>query len=110
MIIIGTPAKCPLDGRSNCKRKQCHLYNVDWRTREANCIIGYGSFHKTARSERVILDTYIENTRIRLGRDIRIPEMPEKGPENDLQNIVPCVKTSGYIEKIAQSNRDTTVL
>ena len=110
MMIMCIPAKCPLDGRSNCKGKQCHLYHVDWRTKEANCIIGYGSSHKTTRSERVILDTYIENTRIKLGRDIGIPEMPEKGSESDLQNIVSDVKTSGYIEKIAESNRNTTVI
>jgi hypothetical protein len=110
VVTVGVPAKCPLDRKSNCKGKQCHLYHVDWRTKEANCIIGYGSSHKTTHSDRVILDTYIENTRIKLGRDICGPEMPEKQPERDLQNTRPDVQTDKHFEKVTVSNKNTTVI
>ncbi|MBC7086258.1 MAG: hypothetical protein H5T43_07845 [Methanomethylovorans sp.] len=75
---MGIPDKCPLDGKSKCKGKICHLYHVDWRTKEVNCIIGYGSSYRPTRSNRVILDTYIENTNIKLGRDIFGSETSEK--------------------------------
>ena len=107
---MGIPAKCPLDGKSNCKGKQCHLHHVDWRTKEANCIIGYGSSHKKTLSERVVLDTYIENTKIKLGRDIGIPEMPEKGSENDPNNISADVQTSEPFEKVTVRNKNITVI
>lgn len=110
MIIVGFPAKCPLDGKSNCKGKQCHLYHVDWRTKEANCIIGYGSSHKKIRSDRLILDTYIENTRIKLGRDIANPDISEKEPESDLQNTQQDVQTEKNIEKVTVSNKNITVI
>lgn len=110
VIIVGFPAKCPLDGKSNCKGKQCHLYHIDWRTKEANCIIGYGSSHKTTHSDRLILDTYIENTRIKLGRDIGDPNISEKEPESDPQNIQQSLQTDKRLEKVTVSNKNTTVI
>jgi hypothetical protein len=110
VIIVGFPAKCPLDGKSNCKGKQCHLYHVDWRTKEANCIIGYGSSHKTTHSDRLILDTYIENTRIKLGRGIGDPDISGKEPESDLQNTQQSLQTDKRLEKVTVSNKNTTVI
>lgn len=107
---MGFPAKCPLDGKSNCKGKQCHLYHVDWRTKEANCIIGYGSSHKTTHSDRLILDTYIENTRIKLGRDIGDSNISEKQPESDPQNTQQSLQTDKRLEKVIVSNKNTTVI
>lgn len=107
---MGLPVKCPLDGKSSCKGKQCHLYHVDWRTKEANCIIGYGSSHKTTLSDRVILDTYIENTRTKLGRDIGSPEMPEKEPENCFQNAIQDMQIEKHFEKVTESDKNTTVI
>lgn len=107
---MGFPAKCPLDGKSDCKGKLCHLYHVDWRTKEANCIIGYGSSHKTISSDRLILDTYIENTRIKLGRDIGNPDISEKEPERELQKTQQDMQNDKSIEKITVSNKNITVI
>lgn len=110
MIVVGLPEKCPLDEKSSCKGKQCHLFHVDWRTGEANCIIGYGSSRKTTSSSRVILDTYIENTRIKLGKDICNPDTTEKETETDFQKTKQDVQLDKRFEKVTVNNKNTTVI
>jgi hypothetical protein len=58
----------------------------------------------------LILDTYIENTRIKLGRDIANPDISEKEPESDLQNTQQDVQTEKNIEKVTVSNKNITVI
>ncbi len=60
------PDVCPKDGVSRCKKKECHLYVVDWRTGDEQCIIGYRSTHKELSRSVPLEDTYAESTRIRL--------------------------------------------
>ncbi|WP_321419788.1 hypothetical protein [uncultured Methanomethylovorans sp.] len=105
---MGLPAKYLLDGKSNCKGNKYHLYHVDWCTKETNCVIGNGSSHKTTSSSRVILDTHIENTGIKLGRDIGNPKTPEKESETDFQNTQSDVLIDKHMERVTMSNRNTT--
>lgn len=64
------PELCPLDGKPHCKKRDCHLYHVEWRTGEEQCIIGYRTTHKIpSRDSNTIQDNYAANTRVRLGRD-----------------------------------------
>ncbi len=45
------PKTCPLDGTPGCKKKQCHLFHIDWRSGDENCTLGYGPGHQTGREE-----------------------------------------------------------
>lgn len=58
----------------------------------------------------MILDTYIENTRIKLGREIANPETPEKESETDFKNTQSDVLIDKHIERVTMSNRNTTVI
>ena len=40
------PEVCPLDETQTCKGRECHLFCLEWRTREPNCLIGYGTTSK----------------------------------------------------------------
>ncbi|SFM69589.1 hypothetical protein [Methanolobus profundi] len=60
------PDVCPRDGVSQCKKKDCHLYVVEWRTGDEQCVIGYSSTHKEFSQSTSLEDTYAETTRIRL--------------------------------------------
>ena len=60
------PDVCPKDGVSQCKKKACHLYVVEWRTGDEQCVIGYRSTHKELSRSTPMEDTYAERTRMRL--------------------------------------------
>ena len=63
------PEVCPLDETQTCKGRECHLFCLEWRTREPNCLIGYGTTSKI-KSGKVDRnrDTYAEDTFRKLGR------------------------------------------
>ena len=73
------PDVCPKDGISQCKKKACHLYVVEWRTGDEQCVIGYSSTHKELSRSTPLEDTYAENTRIRL--ENRVPREREPWPD-----------------------------
>ncbi|WP_340820112.1 hypothetical protein [Methanolobus sp. WCC4] len=60
------PDVCPRDGVSQCKKKECHLYILEWRTGDEQCVIGYRSTHKELSRSVSLEDTYVENTRKKL--------------------------------------------
>lgn len=60
------PDTCPRDGETRCKKKTCHLYVVDWRTGDEQCIIGYVSTHKVMSKSDPVIDTYAQDTRKRI--------------------------------------------
>jgi hypothetical protein len=113
------PNICPKDGSPQCKGPACHLYIVDWRSGDKQCIIGYSSTHKRNISSRSVEDTYAERTRLRTGRDIghtvvahpiRGVEHLEKtdvssGPKASLGMKKPDILT----EKVVVNNKDTMV-
>lgn len=52
------PDLCPRDGVSQCKKKACHLYVVEWRTGDEQCVIGYSSTHKQFSRSAPLEDNY----------------------------------------------------
>lgn len=63
------PEVCPLDESQTCKGRECHLFCLEWRTREPTCLIGYSTTSKikSGKAERN-RDTYAEETFRKLGR------------------------------------------
>lgn len=57
------PEICPLDENQTCKGRECHLFCLEWRTREPICLIGYSTTSKvkSGRDDRN-RDTYAEET------------------------------------------------
>lgn len=63
------PDTCPLDNSTKCKGLSCHLFCLEWRTKEPICLIGYGatSRKRASKTERK-MDTYAEETFSKLGK------------------------------------------
>ncbi|MGB9938744.1 hypothetical protein [Methanosarcina sp.] len=63
------PEVCPLDESQTCKGRECHLFCLEWRTREPTCLIGYSTTSKikSGKADRN-KDTYAEDTFRKLGR------------------------------------------
>ena len=59
------PDVCPRDGVSQCKKADCHLYIIDWRSGDEQCIIGYSSTRKKMSKSSPVVDTYAERTRLK---------------------------------------------
>ncbi|TGC08948.1 hypothetical protein [Methanolobus halotolerans] len=59
------PEVCPRDGVSQCKKADCHLYIIDWRSGDEQCIIGYSSTHKQMSRSSPVVDTYADRTRLK---------------------------------------------
>ena len=57
------PEVCPLDENQTCKGRDCHLFCLEWRTREPTCLIGYNTTSKvrSGKDDRK-KDTYAEDT------------------------------------------------
>jgi hypothetical protein len=62
------PEVCPLDESQTCKGRECHLFCLEWRTKEPTCIIGYSTTSKikSGKADRN-RDTYAEDTFRKLG-------------------------------------------
>ncbi|MCG7851100.1 MAG: hypothetical protein MIO92_01105 [Methanosarcinaceae archaeon] len=108
------PDVCPLDGRSHCKKHDCHLYHVEWRTGEEQCIIGYRATHKTpSKDSTAVQDNYAENTRIRLGRDFTKEPQTRYSTRLRVEDVIKentIEPTTVYNEKTVVDERDTTVI
>jgi hypothetical protein len=63
------PEICPLDENQMCKGWECHLFCLEWRTKEPTCLIGYSTTRKTSEKSERNKDTYAEETFRKLGRD-----------------------------------------
>jgi hypothetical protein len=63
------PEVCPLDENQKCKGRECHLFCLEWRTREPTCLIGYSTTSKVKswKSDRR-QDTYAEDTYHKLSK------------------------------------------
>jgi hypothetical protein len=76
------PEVCPLDESQTCKGRECHLFCLEWRTREPTCLIGYSTTSKikSGKAERN-RDTYAEETFRKLGRQplSKRKDVSEKG-------------------------------
>ncbi|WMW21671.1 hypothetical protein RE476_09790 [Methanolobus mangrovi] len=123
------PDVCPKDGVSHCKKKACHLYVVEWRTGDEQCVIGYRSTHKQLSKSMPMEDTYAERTRIRLEKPtdresrswaeptVRMPEerkhLERQRPDN-VETIVATPERKPIAvmsqEEIVVNNKDTTVI
>ncbi|MDG6243937.1 MAG: hypothetical protein QCH31_06040 [Methanolobus sp.] len=122
------PDVCPRDGVSRCKKKDCHLYVVEWRTGDEQCIIGYRLTHKELSRSAPLEDTYAESTRQRLGKTVRPRrEDEESGQTSDtterhhlqrqvrnVENVI-CHSSDQHSiptdsEEIVFKNKNTTVI
>lgn len=109
------PELCPLDGKSGCKARECHLYHVDWRSGEENCSIGYGAAKKTLLKTDQFKDTYAQNTSRRLGREIPTTTQIRQPVRNvaqtiEVDNVIHTqVQDQNVVEKVVMSDRDTIV-
>jgi hypothetical protein len=108
------PDVCPLDGKLHCKKHDCHLYHVDWRTDEEQCIIGYRSTHKIpSKDSNAVQDNYAENTRILLGRDFTKEPQTRHTTQSRVEDVIkedPIDPTTVYREETDFDERDTTVI
>jgi hypothetical protein len=108
------PDVCPLDGKPHCKKHDCHLYHVEWRTGEEQCIIGYGATHKTpSKDSNAVQDNYAENTRILLGRDFTKEPQSRYSTRSKVEDVIKedtIDPTTVYNEKTVVDERDATVI
>ncbi|WP_440952994.1 hypothetical protein [Methanococcoides sp. FTZ1] len=124
------PERCPLDNELQCKGKECHLFHVDWRTGEENCTIGYRSTHKQSNMSERVMDTYAEETRMRLGnkptpftyqdperrveRDNRQPDIRNESENSRQQPAIqreePVIRKPEIHEEIVMETEHTTVI
>jgi hypothetical protein len=76
------PEVCPLDESQTCKGRECHLFCLEWRSREPTCLIGYSTTSKikSGKAGRN-KDTYAEDTFRKLGRQplSKRKDVSEKG-------------------------------
>ncbi|WP_292388514.1 hypothetical protein [Methanosarcina sp. UBA5] len=76
------PEVCPLDESQTCKGRECHLFCLEWRTKEPTCLIGYSitSKVKSGKADRN-RDTYAEDTFRKLGKQplSKRKDISEKG-------------------------------
>ncbi|HJH29252.1 MAG TPA: hypothetical protein C5S51_06105 [Methanosarcinaceae archaeon] len=114
---MSLPELCPLDGKSGCKTRECHLYHVDWRSGEENCSIGYHVNKKPSPKTDQLYDTYVQNTSTRLGREIPttmqirppVQNVAETTREETVVNRI-LDNPETIIEEVVTSDRNTTVI
>jgi len=93
---MSLPDLCPFDEKP-CKGKECHLYCVEWRTKEPFCMVGYPSKAKEETRNVQVQDTYASDTFKKLGRsrilkqkmDLEKAETPALFPEKKKQSFKP---------------------
>ena len=110
------PDICPQDNELRCKKEQCYLYHIDWRTGEENCSIGYRGTHKQSDQTGTTRDTYAEETRRLLGHipeatvDKHTPEHStlEKRTIEEKREMAPHINE--IKETIVMESKDTTVI
>jgi hypothetical protein len=63
------PEVCPLDENQKCRERECHLFCLEWRTREPTCLIGYSTTSKVRSwKDDSKQDTYATETFKKLGK------------------------------------------
>lgn len=95
------PDNCPRDGASHCKKNACHLYVVDWRSGDEQCIIGYRSTHKNLSKSSPVVDSYAQDTRRRFGdRHGQEPlgSYPREKQAAEIRQVVAIQKNPGGVE------------
>jgi hypothetical protein len=123
------PDVCPRDGISHCKKKACHLYVVEWRTGDEQCVIGYRSTHKQLSKSMPMEDTYAQSTRMRLEKPAGYESRPRAEPavskpaerkhlerqvSDNVETIVASPQKKPVVvlshEEVVVNNKDTTVI
>lgn len=108
------PDTCPLDGKLHCKKHECHLYHVEWRTGEEQCIVGYRATHKiVSKDSNTVQDNYADNTRILLGRDFTKEPQTKYYKKSRVENSIKensIDPTTVYHEEIVIDERNLTVI
>ena len=102
------PDICPLTKKKGCKRAECYLYHVDWRTGEENCSIGYRYTHRVADRPTGIQDTYAQDTRDRLTR--KTSSVPDQNPPISDKNMEDAGDGQVIREKVITVDRNVTVI
>ncbi|MCD4800147.1 MAG: hypothetical protein K8R01_00960 [Methanococcoides sp.] len=113
---MALPDICPQDNEHRCKKEQCYLYHIDWRTGEENCSIGYRGTHTQSDPIGTTRDTYAEETRKRLGHsseatiEMHTPEIFTIKKETIEEKREMVTHISEIIETIVMESKDTTVI
>lgn len=95
------PDICPRDGASHCKKNACHLYVVDWRSGDEQCIIGYRSTHKNLSKSAPVVDSYAQDTRRRFGNKNNQEPLglyPKEKQMTEVRQVTNVQKNSGHVE------------
>jgi hypothetical protein len=97
------PEVCPLDENQKCKGRECHLFCLEWRTREPTCLIGYSTTSKVKswKDDRKH-DTYAEETFRKLGRQAA----PRKKSVSEKGDWIPTRLTEKPQEKPVQGKEE----
>ncbi len=97
------PEVCPLDENQICKGRECHLFCLEWRTREPTCLIGYSTTSKikSGKNDRK-KDTYAEETFRKLGRQ----PLPKKRTVSEKGDWLPTRLTEKPKEKPVERKED----
>ncbi|NPE27967.1 hypothetical protein HNV12_08330 [Methanococcoides sp. SA1] len=113
---MALPDICPQDNEPRCKKEQCYLYHIDWRTGEENCSIGYRGAHKQSEQSGDMRDTYAEETRKRLGytpetaTDRYTPEHSTPEKETIAEKKETVTHVTEIKETVVMESKDTTVI
>ncbi|MCQ1536879.1 hypothetical protein FTO70_14605 [Methanosarcina sp. KYL-1] len=101
------PDICPLDSSKKCKGLDCHLFCLEWRTKEPICLIGYGATSRTTagRTDRK-KDTYAEETFNKLGRQ----PLPKRRTGSENGDWTPSRMAERPPEKPAERREETHLL
>ena len=102
------PDICPLTKKKGCKRAECYLYHVDWRTGEENCSIGYRYTHRVAGRSINVQDTYAQDTRDRLTR--KNSSVPDQKPPISDKSVDNAGDGQAIQEKVITADRNVTVI
>jgi hypothetical protein len=100
------PEVCPLNENQKCKGRECHLFCLEWRTREPTCLIGYSTTSKVKswKDDRKH-DTYAEETFRKLGRQ----PTPRKKSVSENGDWIPTRLAENPQEKPAQRREGISV-
>jgi len=107
------PDNCPRDGASHCKKNACHLYVVDWRSGDEQCIIGYRSTHKNLSKSSPVVDSYAQDTRRKFGdRHGQEPlgSYPREKQVAEVNQVAAIQKKPGGVEVSVEKRQTADVL
>lgn len=106
LSIMTLPEVCPLDEAQTCKGRECHLFCLEWRTREPTCLIGYNTTSKirSGKADRK-KDTYAEDTFRKLGRQ-PLPRWKNVSEKGDWTPTRPAERPSERSAEIREEKRE----